>query len=191
VLLLLLLLLLLSSMLALTGHCCHRLAAFPALGLFVPNSEKTRLSSLMLPLVLAKIPVYGCDTLQFPPSRTAVSGAGVGVALQSETPHAAASIINAHPHPPNVPTKFPSTARRAPTGARAGSKAEATIGAEATPPMFACAPTAMKNSGALMKKAMEKTIAKMTIIQNRPRRKMPVQEEEGACVQKVSDWWQE
>ena len=38
---------------------------------------------------------------------------------------------------PIVPTAYPSTARRIPTGARAGEKALATIGADAAPPTFA------------------------------------------------------
>ena len=37
---------------------------------------------------------------------------------------------------------YPSTAKSTPTGANEGSKAEATIGADAAPPTFAWEPTA-------------------------------------------------
>ena len=43
---------------------------------------------------------------------------------------------------PYVPTAYPNTAIRAPTGANVGLKAEATTGAEAAPPILAWLPTA-------------------------------------------------
>ena len=51
-------------------------------------------------------------------------------------------IIMAQAIAPNVPTAYPNTANKTPTGANAGLKAAATTGAEAAPPIFACEPTA-------------------------------------------------
>jgi hypothetical protein len=46
-------------------------------------------------------------------------------------------IISIHIIAPTVPMAYPITASKTPTGANAGEKAEATIGAEAAPPILA------------------------------------------------------
>ena len=43
---------------------------------------------------------------------------------------------------PYVPSAYPSTAKSTPTEAKEASKAEATMGAEAAPPILAWEPTA-------------------------------------------------
>ena len=55
-----------------------------------------------------------------------------------------------HTMAPTVPTAYPKTANKTPTGARAGENALATMGALAAPPTFACEPTATKKKGARM-----------------------------------------
>src|SRR5699024_11804315 len=65
------------------------------------------------------------------------------------------------------------TASSTPTGARAGWKAEATIGAEAAPPIFAWLPTAMKKKGALTSLATINKIKTWIRIQIKPIRKKP------------------
>ena len=48
---------------------------------------------------------------------------------------------------PMVPTAYPNTAKRTPTGANAGEKALATMGADAAPPTLAWDPTAQRRTG--------------------------------------------
>ena len=46
-------------------------------------------------------------------------------------------ISSAQSMAPNVPTAYPSTANKTPTGAKEGLKADATTGADAAPPTLA------------------------------------------------------
>lgn len=58
--------------------------------------------------------------------------------LQKQYFYPAARIINCpHNQAQYVPSAYPNTANSTPTGAKAGSTAEATTGAEAAPPIFA------------------------------------------------------
>ena len=57
---------------------------------------------------------------------------------------------------PKVPTAYPNTASKTPTGAKEELKAEATIGAEAAPPTLAWLPTATKKNGAFINFATTK-----------------------------------
>ena len=80
---------------------------------------------------------------------------------------------NAQAQAPYVPNAYPSTAISTPTGASEESNADATIGADAAPPTFACDPTATKKKGARMIFATTSNMITCTSIQINPIAKRP------------------